>query len=148
MLSWVNSRWMASPFPRGSFSVSGLYVCASAPQGLCLKLQKEKQTLQADIGQLRSSTADLKEWVQTLQERERLLASPKLNPLPTAIQSRNTSFGKAMTCNAHSGWLAGLLHVCCYINNYNQSINNWFYGFISPVVLFIHWFVATVHWSM
>ncbi|XP_029685192.1 coiled-coil domain-containing protein 157 [Takifugu rubripes] len=45
-------------------------------QGLCLKLRKEKQTLQADASQLRSSLADLKAYVQTLEERERL------NPLP------------------------------------------------------------------
>lgn len=89
---------LSSVFQRG-----GLYVNASAPQGLCLKLQKEKQTLQADISQLRSSLADLKECVQALQAKERLLASAKLNPLPTMRQSRNTSFGKAVTCNAHSG---------------------------------------------
>lgn len=79
------------------FPARGLYVRASAPQVLCLKLQEQKQTLQANVSQLRSGMADLKECVQTFQERERLLASPKLNPLPTTRQSRNTGLGEATT---------------------------------------------------
>uniref|UniRef100_A0A674NCM6 Uncharacterized protein n=1 Tax=Takifugu rubripes TaxID=31033 RepID=A0A674NCM6_TAKRU len=47
--------------------------------------QLEKQTLQADASQLRSSLADLKAYVQTLEERERL------NPLPARPESRKIS---------------------------------------------------------
>ncbi|GLD52699.1 coiled-coil domain-containing protein 157-like protein [Lates japonicus] len=54
-------------------------------QDLCLELQKEKQALGTNIGELRNSVAELKENVQSLKERERLLvAFPELSPLPQA----------------------------------------------------------------
>ncbi|CAF93129.1 unnamed protein product, partial [Tetraodon nigroviridis] len=43
------------PLAPESCLANGLCVHASAPQGLCLKLKKEKQALQADVSQLRSS---------------------------------------------------------------------------------------------
>ncbi|KAK5871207.1 hypothetical protein PBY51_004099 [Eleginops maclovinus] len=50
-------------------------------QNLCLELQKGKQMQETHAGQLKSSVAELKEYVQALRERERLLvAFPELNP--------------------------------------------------------------------
>ncbi|XP_022612688.1 coiled-coil domain-containing protein 157 [Seriola dumerili] len=54
-------------------------------QDLHLELQKEKQTLETNIGELKNSVAELKEYVQALKERERLLvAFPELSPLAQA----------------------------------------------------------------
>lgn len=54
-------------------------------QDLCLELQKEKQTLETRVGELENSVAELKEYVQALSERERLLvAFPELSPLARA----------------------------------------------------------------
>ncbi|XP_069034201.1 coiled-coil domain-containing protein 157 isoform X1 [Embiotoca jacksoni] len=51
-------------------------------QDLCLKLQKEKQTLETLVDKQKSSVAELEEYVQALKERERLLvAFPELTPL-------------------------------------------------------------------
>ncbi|KAF3851058.1 hypothetical protein F7725_012830 [Dissostichus mawsoni] len=50
-------------------------------QDLCLELQGEKQTQETHAGELKNSVAELKEYVQALRERERLLvAFPELNP--------------------------------------------------------------------
>ncbi|KAM9360694.1 coiled-coil domain-containing protein 157 [Symphorus nematophorus] len=50
-------------------------------QDLCSELQKEKQTLETNVGELKHSVADLQECMQTLRERERLLvAFPELSP--------------------------------------------------------------------
>ncbi|XP_051277981.1 coiled-coil domain-containing protein 157 [Dicentrarchus labrax] len=57
-------------------------------QDLCLELQKEKQTLETHVGELKNSVAELKEYVQTLMERERVLvAFPELSPLQAQPQS-------------------------------------------------------------
>ncbi|XP_044053090.1 coiled-coil domain-containing protein 157 isoform X2 [Siniperca chuatsi] len=54
-------------------------------QDLCLELHKEKQTLETHVGELKNSVAELKEYVQALRERERLLvAFPELSPLAQA----------------------------------------------------------------
>lgn len=57
---------------------------------MCLELQKEKQTLQTHVDELKSSVAELEEYVQAVRERERLLvAFPQLSPLAqTQPQSR------------------------------------------------------------
>ncbi|XP_033947134.1 coiled-coil domain-containing protein 157 isoform X1 [Pseudochaenichthys georgianus] len=50
-------------------------------QDLCSELRREKQTQETHAGELKNSVAELKEYVQTLRERERLLvAFPELNP--------------------------------------------------------------------
>ena len=55
---------------------------ASFQQDLCLQFQEEKQTLQTHVGELENSVSELKEYVQALRERERLLvAFPELSPL-------------------------------------------------------------------
>lgn len=102
---------------------AGLYANASDRQGLCVELQEEKQALQADIGRLNSSVADLKECVQTLRERE------SLNPLPTMPQRRKT---------VHT---VDDRHVLVY--KCDQSINNWFT--VLPVELFVPWFAVAGH---
>uniref|UniRef100_A0A8C3ACU5 Uncharacterized protein n=1 Tax=Cyclopterus lumpus TaxID=8103 RepID=A0A8C3ACU5_CYCLU len=57
---------------------------------LCLELQKEKQTLETYVCELKTSVAELKEDVQALRERERLLvAFPELSPL-TQAQPKST----------------------------------------------------------
>lgn len=80
---WAQTAAGASP-EQGVRELAGPYANASVRQGLCLELQEEKQALRADVGRLNSSMADLKEYVQTLRERE------SLNPLPTMPQSRKT----------------------------------------------------------
>lgn len=51
-------------------------------QDLCSKLQNEKQTLQKHTDELNNCVDELKEYVQALRERERLLvAFPELSPL-------------------------------------------------------------------
>lgn len=81
---WTAGGGQVIPHTPAHFILS--VICdPSIQQGLCLKLQKEKQTLRADASQLRSSLADLKAYVQTLEERERL------NPLPARPESRKTS---------------------------------------------------------
>lgn len=58
---------------------------ASLQQDLCFELQKEKQTLETHVGELKDSVAELKEYVQSLRETERLLvAFPELSPLAHA----------------------------------------------------------------
>ncbi|XP_068559762.1 coiled-coil domain-containing protein 157 [Cebidichthys violaceus] len=50
-------------------------------QDLCLELQKEKQTRETYVCELKNSVAELKEHVQALRESERLLvAFPELSP--------------------------------------------------------------------
>ncbi|KAG7234496.1 hypothetical protein INR49_004554 [Caranx melampygus] len=50
-----------------------------------LELQKEKQALETNTGNLKNSVTELKEYVQALKERERLLvAFPELSPLAQA----------------------------------------------------------------
>ncbi|XP_031704912.1 coiled-coil domain-containing protein 157 [Anarrhichthys ocellatus] len=50
-------------------------------QDLCLEFQKEKQTRETYACELKNSVAELKEYVQALKERERLLvAFPELSP--------------------------------------------------------------------
>ncbi|KAJ4922251.1 hypothetical protein JOQ06_019505 [Pogonophryne albipinna] len=50
-------------------------------QDLCSELRREKQTQETHAGELKNSVAELKEYVQALRERERLLvAFPELNP--------------------------------------------------------------------
>ncbi|KAM8886520.1 coiled-coil domain-containing protein 157 [Spinachia spinachia] len=59
-------------------------------QDLCSLLQKEKQTQETYTCELKSSVADLKEYVTALRERERLLvAFPELSPL-TRGQPKST----------------------------------------------------------
>lgn len=59
--------------------IQTLYVVVF-PQNLCLQLQKEKQTTETHVGELKTSIAELQENVQTLRERERLLvAFPELS---------------------------------------------------------------------
>ncbi|XP_042344953.1 coiled-coil domain-containing protein 157 [Plectropomus leopardus] len=54
-------------------------------QDLCLELQKDKQTLETCVGELNNSTAELKEHIAALREREKLLvAFPELSPLAQA----------------------------------------------------------------
>nr|XP_046242790.1 coiled-coil domain-containing protein 157 isoform X2 [Scatophagus argus] len=54
-------------------------------QDLCLELQMQKQTLETNVGELKKSVAELKQFMQTLNERERLLvAFPELSPLAQA----------------------------------------------------------------
>lgn len=66
-----------------TFKASSSCCDASFEQDLCSELQKEKQTLETKMGKLKSSLAELKEYIQTLKERERLLvAFPELSPLP------------------------------------------------------------------
>lgn len=58
------------------------YCDATFQQGLCSALQKEKQTLETNIGELQNSVAELKEYMHAFKERERLLvAFPELSPL-------------------------------------------------------------------
>uniref|UniRef100_A0A665X0P3 Uncharacterized protein n=1 Tax=Echeneis naucrates TaxID=173247 RepID=A0A665X0P3_ECHNA len=50
-------------------------------QDLCLKLEKEKQRLEKNIGDLNNSVDELKQYLQTSKEKERLLvAFPELSP--------------------------------------------------------------------
>ncbi|TNN86493.1 Coiled-coil domain-containing protein 157 [Liparis tanakae] len=57
---------------------------------LCLELEKEKQTLEAYVCELKNSVAELKEDVRASRERERLLvAFPELSPL-TQAQPKST----------------------------------------------------------
>uniref|UniRef100_G3PDU2 Uncharacterized protein n=1 Tax=Gasterosteus aculeatus TaxID=69293 RepID=G3PDU2_GASAC len=59
-------------------------------QDLCLELQKEKRTLETYTCELKSSVAELKEYVTALRERERLLvAFPELSPV-TLDQPKST----------------------------------------------------------
>ncbi|KAG7241472.1 hypothetical protein INR49_025673 [Caranx melampygus] len=54
-------------------------------QDMRLELQKEKQALETNTGNLKNGVAELKEYVQALKERERLLvAFPELSPLAQA----------------------------------------------------------------
>ncbi|KAM7391606.1 hypothetical protein PAMP_022285 [Pampus punctatissimus] len=54
-------------------------------QDTCFELQKDNQTLETHIGKLKDSVAELKEYVQSLREQERLLvAFPELSPLAQA----------------------------------------------------------------
>lgn len=54
-------------------------------QELCLEAHKEKQTLEVCIEELKNRVAELKEHMQSLRERERLLvAFPDLTPLAHA----------------------------------------------------------------
>lgn len=51
-------------------------------QDLYLELQREKQLHETHIGNLQNSVTELKEWVEALQEKEKLLvAFPELSPL-------------------------------------------------------------------
>lgn len=70
-----------------------MIMCLPPPQqDMCSELQKEKQTLETNRGGLKKSVAELKEYVQALKERERLLvAFPELSPLARAQpQSRHS----------------------------------------------------------
>lgn len=74
-----------SIFIMKTFKPSGSRRDASFQQELCLELQKEKRTLETHVSELRNSVAELKEYVQALSERERLLvAFPELSPLAQA----------------------------------------------------------------
>lgn len=65
-----------------TLKASSSYCDASFQQGLCSELQKEKQTLETNMGELKNSVAELKEYVQALKDRERLLvAFPELSSL-------------------------------------------------------------------
>lgn len=68
-----------------TFKPSSSCCDASLQQDLCLELRKEKQTLETHVGELKDSVAELKEFVQALRERERLLvAFPQLSHLAQA----------------------------------------------------------------
>ncbi|KAG7489937.1 hypothetical protein JOB18_023977 [Solea senegalensis] len=57
----------------------------SQQQNCGAELQKEKQMLETNMGELQKSVAELKEYVQAMKERERLLvAFPELSPLSRA----------------------------------------------------------------
>lgn len=76
------SSLVAKYFTTKTFKASSSCCDASFQQDLCLELQKEKRTLETDIGELKDSVSELKEYVQALKERERLLvAFPELCPL-------------------------------------------------------------------
>lgn len=78
------TRILSYPTPIISYDVLKLShpLCgASFQQDLCFELQKEKQTLETHVGELKDSVAEQKEYVQSLKERERfLVAFPELSP--------------------------------------------------------------------
>ena len=62
-----------------------LFFFLNSQQDLHLELQKEKQMLENNIGNLKNSVAEMKEYEQASKERERLLvAFPELSPLAQA----------------------------------------------------------------
>lgn len=75
-------------------------------QDMHLELQKEKETLETNTGDLKKSVAELNEYVQAQKERERLLvAFPELSPLaraqPQSRQSLNICLVK-VECDSRS----------------------------------------------
>ncbi|XP_040010525.1 coiled-coil domain-containing protein 157 isoform X2 [Xiphias gladius] len=72
-------------------------------QDLRLELQKEKQTLETYIGELKNSVAELKEYVQALKERERLMvAFPELSPMAHVQPQRNVVLDMEQQMQANS----------------------------------------------
>ncbi|XP_005729567.1 coiled-coil domain-containing protein 157 isoform X2 [Pundamilia nyererei] len=72
-------------------------------QDLCSKLQNEKQTLQTHTDELNNCVDELKEYVQALRERERLLvAFPELSPLAQPQSTGNVLLDMQQQLQANS----------------------------------------------
>ncbi len=115
-----------------------IFLCCDAfsQQDLCLQLQKEKQTHEAHIGELKNSVSELREYVQTLRERERLLvAFPELSPLakaqPQSRQLFNICLLKYHINHSKTDITQSCVH--CFVKHANHA-HYWEKQILYPVI--------------